>query len=66
MNLRTSRVFLTIFGQCINVLNYNMDYFNKIIWIILIIHYKSCRESVTSFKMAAKTSALLDFTQNSN
>ena len=26
MDLRTSRVFFTIFGQCINVLNYNVDY----------------------------------------
>ena len=26
MDLRTSRVFLTIFGQCINVLNYNIVY----------------------------------------
>ena len=25
MDLRTSTVFLTIFGQCINVLNYNND-----------------------------------------
>ena len=26
MDLRTSKGFLTIFGQCINVLNYNMIY----------------------------------------
>ena len=26
VDLRTSRVFFTIFGQCINVLNYKMCY----------------------------------------
>ena len=26
VDLRTSRVFFTIFGQCINVLNYNIYY----------------------------------------
>ena len=26
MDLRTSKVFLTTFGQCINVLNYNLHY----------------------------------------
>ena len=41
MDLRTSSVFFTIFGQCINVLNYNSVYMYLTYdyqYIIIIIH----------------------------
>ena len=54
-DLRISRVFLTIFGQCINVLNYNYDYLHaRRAWITETKFDGSYQRTKTNFKRIAK------------